>query len=427
IISGHGDGHRCVCPRAEAPFCVQSVAAEHEAAPARGGLHGAALLVPRDRARHQRLLRGPPARHGAYARSTPAPQRQPPGRREADQAPRQRRRRPGLRHERVKLVSSVSHRHLVRLLGAASSRASRSWSTSSCQRHAGAAPAAERGRPGRALDGAPPRGRRDRQGHRVPALGGAPAHLPRDIKSSNILLDHEYNSKVAELRAVPDGHDLRRLVAHLHGAAGHPGVRGPAVHQNFHLSDKSDVYSFGVVLVEIINGHEGRRLQPGPQRGQPGAARRGEDRQGLRGRHRRPLPGPAPGRVDAHVHPQGGGAGLQVLAFHSEIRPSMAEVADELEQIQVSGWAPSADDAAFMSTTSSLCSSAPSRGTDKSLGPDKGRGEALPTSAPATAVAEAGDGEGRGGVLPVSVQERWFSDRSSPSSNSLLGNSSSLH
>jgi len=106
---------------------------------------------------------------------------------------------------------------------------------------------------------------------------------------------------------------------------------------------------------------------------------------------------------------------FRCLAFHSEMRPSMAEVADELDQIQRSGWAPSADDDAYMSTSSSICSSAAStRGTDRS---SWGAGRSR------TDRERAAQEAARGGVAesPVSVQERWFSDRSSPSSNSLLG------
>ncbi|MCH94165.1 wall-associated receptor kinase-like 14-like, partial [Trifolium medium] len=72
----------------------------------------------------------------------------------------------------------------------------------------------------------------------------------RDIKSSNILLDYNYKSKVADF-------GLSRLgmieTSHISTAPqGTPGYVDPQYHQNFHLSDKSDVYSFGVVLVEII-------------------------------------------------------------------------------------------------------------------------------------------------------------------------------
>ncbi|CAD6202741.1 unnamed protein product [Miscanthus lutarioriparius] len=113
---------------------------------------------------------------------------------------------------------------------------------------------------------------------------------------------------------------------------------------------------------------------------------------------------------------------FRCLAFHSEMRPSMTEVADELEQMQRSGWAPSADDAAFMSTSSSISSSvASTRGTDRSWGAGRSRTERAAVNASLVVQETAAKGAVES---PVSVQERWFSERSSPSSNSLLGNCS---
>lgn len=72
----------------------------------------------------------------------------------------------------------------------------------------------------------------------------------RDIKSSNILLDYNFKSKVADF-------GLSRLgitdISHISTSPRRtPGYVDPSYEHNFHLSDKSDVYSFGVVLVEII-------------------------------------------------------------------------------------------------------------------------------------------------------------------------------
>jgi serine/threonine protein kinase len=243
----------------------------------------------------------------------------------------------------------------------------------------------------------------------------------RDVKSSNILLDYEYNSKVADFGLSRLGKAPLGDSSHISTAPqGTPGYVDPQYHQNFHLSDRSDVYSFGVVLVEIITAMKAVDLTRAPS--EVNLAQLAVDRIGR-------------GRVDDIVDPyldphrdawtlssihKVAELAFRCLAFHSEMRPSMAEVADELDQTQRSGWAPSADDAACMSTSSSICSSgASTRGTDRSWGAGRSRTDRERAAANALAAQEAA--KGGAAESPVSVQERWFSDRSSPSSNSLLG------
>ncbi|CAL9766633.1 unnamed protein product [Musa acuminata subsp. burmannicoides] len=230
----------------------------------------------------------------------------------------------------------------------------------------------------------------------------------RDIKSSNILLDDNYNSKVADF-------GLSRMgmteTSHISTAPqGTPGYLDPQYHQNFHLSDKSDVYSFGVVLLEIITALkvvDFSRVQS-----EVNLAVLAIDKIGR---------GCIDEIIDPYLEPHRDAWTLasihrvaelafRCLAFHRDMRPSMTEVADELEQIKFTGWAP-ADDGTFLSTASSFCSSTSSC-AGKLRTASKSRRLALVSSMIQEVNAES----------PVSVQDPWLSEQSSPSANSLLGN-----
>ncbi|MED6106535.1 hypothetical protein PIB30_005525 [Stylosanthes scabra] len=76
----------------------------------------------------------------------------------------------------------------------------------------------------------------------------------RDIKSSNVMLDSEFNAKLGDF-------GLARLVDHAKGAqttvlAGTRGYMAPECNTTWRATKESDVYSFGVVALEIACGRK---------------------------------------------------------------------------------------------------------------------------------------------------------------------------
>ncbi|CAI0553990.1 unnamed protein product [Linum tenue] len=235
----------------------------------------------------------------------------------------------------------------------------------------------------------------------------------RDIKSSNILLDYNFKSKVADF-----GLSRLGLTENSHVSTapqGTPGYLDPQYHQYFHLSDKSDVYSFGVVLVEIITGL--KVVDFSRPHSEVNLAALAIDRIGRGG---------VDDIIDPYLEPHRDAWTLssihnvaelafRCLAFHRDMRPSMTEVAQELENIRLSAWI--VPDVYLGSPGRSSTSS----GDDE----DDGRSEKSLATKKASIESKrlfVPEEEGVKDSSPVSVQDPWFSEQSSPSSNSLLGN-----
>ncbi|KAF2567950.1 hypothetical protein F2Q68_00026112 [Brassica cretica] len=81
--------------------------------------------------------------------------------------------------------------------------------------------------------------------------GCKPPMYHRDVKSTNVLLNEDFQAKLGDFglsRSFPIGSETHVSTV----VVGTPGFLDPKYYQTHRLSEKSDVYSFGIVLLEII-------------------------------------------------------------------------------------------------------------------------------------------------------------------------------
>ncbi|XP_074581725.1 putative serine/threonine-protein kinase PBL3 [Curcuma longa] len=153
----------------------------------------------------------------------------------------------------------------------------------------------------------------------------------RDVKSSNILLDLEFNAKLSDFGLAKDGptgddtHVSTRIM-------GTYGYAAPEYIATGRLSVKADVYSFGVVLLEILTGRRAfNRERVGveqklvdwamPQLGNKHKLRRIADPK-LGGEY------PKKGALELSLLAQ------QCIGDEPKKRPSMSQVLASLEKLQ---------------------------------------------------------------------------------------------
>ncbi|KAG8388246.1 hypothetical protein BUALT_Bualt02G0105800 [Buddleja alternifolia] len=80
-----------------------------------------------------------------------------------------------------------------------------------------------------------------------------PPVIHRDLKSSNILLDSNFNAKISDFGLAIAGGNSNKTNVKLSGTLGYVA---PEYLLDGKLTDKSDVYAFGVVLLELLLGRK---------------------------------------------------------------------------------------------------------------------------------------------------------------------------
>uniref|UniRef100_A0A6N2KPG4 non-specific serine/threonine protein kinase n=1 Tax=Salix viminalis TaxID=40686 RepID=A0A6N2KPG4_SALVM len=153
----------------------------------------------------------------------------------------------------------------------------------------------------------------------------------RDFKTSNILLDSNYNAKLSDFglaRDAPTG-DNSHVSTRIMGTHGYAA---PEYLARGHLTAKSDVYSFGVVVLEMLSGR--RAIDKNRPPGQHNLV--GWAKPYLTNKRR------VFHVLDARLEGQCARSGvqklanlaLQCLATEPKFRPNMDEVVMALEQLQ---------------------------------------------------------------------------------------------
>ncbi|KAK8598488.1 hypothetical protein V6N13_094457 [Hibiscus sabdariffa] len=152
----------------------------------------------------------------------------------------------------------------------------------------------------------------------------------RDFKTSNILLDSNYNAKLSDFGLAKDGPtgDKSHVSTRVMGTYGYAA---PEYLATGHLSARSDVYSFGVVLLEILSGR--RAIDKNRPSGEQKLVEWAKPYLANKRKVLRVLDNRLEGQYSMEGALKASTLALRCLSIDSRFRPSMIEVVTALQQL----------------------------------------------------------------------------------------------
>ncbi|KAM0902442.1 hypothetical protein ACQ4PT_019306 [Festuca glaucescens] len=153
----------------------------------------------------------------------------------------------------------------------------------------------------------------------------------RDFKTSNVLLDSNYNAKLSDFGLAKDGPtgDKSHVSTRVMGTHGYAA---PEYLATGHLTAKSDVYSFGVVLLEMLSGR--RALDKNRPSGEHNLVEWARPYLTSKRRIFRILDARLGGQYSLAGAQKAAALALRCLSGDSRVRPGMEQVVAALEQLQ---------------------------------------------------------------------------------------------
>ncbi|KAK6163195.1 hypothetical protein DH2020_000059 [Rehmannia glutinosa] len=152
----------------------------------------------------------------------------------------------------------------------------------------------------------------------------------RDFKTSNILLDSNYNAKLSDFGLAKDGPtgDKSYVSTRVMGTYGYAA---PEYLATGHLTAKSDVYSYGVVLLELLSGR--RAIDKNRPTGEHKLVEWSKPYLSHKRKVFRIMDNRLEGQYTMDAAQKVANIALRCISLEPKLRPKMEEVVKELEQL----------------------------------------------------------------------------------------------